>query len=69
MRTTTLRIRPESLKALKELAALTGKSVQDVIAQAIEDQQRKFYLEGLNADDADLERNRKALGHSGSSFR
>lgn len=60
MAAATIRIRPKSHKALKEIAAITGQSLQDVLDQAIEDRQRKLYLEGLNADYAALKKNPKA---------
>ena len=58
--TTTIRIRPASHKALKKLAAMTGQSIQDVLDQAIEEQERRLYLEGANADYAALKRDPKA---------
>jgi hypothetical protein len=60
MATTMIRIRPASRQALKEMAALTGQSMQDVLDQAIEERRRKLYLDGLNADYAALKRNPKA---------
>ena len=60
MAATTIRIREKSHMALKEMAALTGESLQDVLDQAIEDRRRKLYLEGVNADYAALKRNSKA---------
>jgi predicted transcriptional regulator len=60
MAATTIRIRPKSHKALKEIAAITGQSLQDVLDQAIEEQQRRLYLEGANADYAALKENPKA---------
>jgi hypothetical protein len=56
----TIRIRSASHRALKELAAITGQSLQEVLEQAIEDRQRRVYLEGLNEDYAGLKHNRKA---------
>jgi hypothetical protein len=55
----TIRIREKSLQALKEMAALTGQSLQDALDQAIEERRRKLYLEGVNADYAALKRNPK----------
>ena len=52
--TTTVRLRPDAHRALKEISKLTGKSLQDALAQAIEDLRRKIYLEGLSADYAKL---------------
>jgi len=54
MPASTIRIRPKSHQILKEMAALTGQSLQDVLDQAIEDRRRKLYLEGLKADYAAL---------------
>jgi predicted transcriptional regulator len=56
----TIRIRPKTHKTLKEIAVVTGQSLQDVLDQAIEDCPRKLYLEGLNADYAALKKNPKA---------
>jgi len=50
MTASTIRIRPKSHQLLKEMAALTGQSLQDVLDQAIEDRRRRLYLEGLKAD-------------------
>jgi len=50
----TIRLRPRSHRALKEIAAATGKSMQDALEEAIEDRRRRIYLEGLNADYARL---------------
>ena len=60
MTSTTIRIRSKSHRALKELAAMTGQTLQDVLEEAIEDRQRRLYLEGLNADYAALKNNPKA---------
>ncbi|HEX3357863.1 MAG TPA: hypothetical protein VHS31_12905 [Tepidisphaeraceae bacterium] len=61
MAATTIRIRPTSHRALKELAALTGQSIQDVLEEAIQDRQRRLYLEGAEADYAAFKKNPKAL--------
>ena len=50
----TIRIRPSSHRALKEMASATGQSLQDVLDEAIEDRRRRLYLEGLNSDYAAL---------------
>ena len=60
MAATTIRIREKSHMALKQMAALTGQSLQDALDQAIEDRRRKLYLEGVNADYAALKRSPKA---------
>jgi hypothetical protein len=57
----TIRIRPGAHKALKEIAAATGESLQDALDQAIEDRRRRLYLEGVNADYAALNPDPKAL--------
>ena len=56
----TIRLRPESHQALKEIAQLTGDTLQAALDRAIEDFRRKLYLEGLNADYAALRRDPKA---------
>jgi hypothetical protein len=61
MASTTIRIRPSSHQALKEIAELTGQSLQDSLDQAIEERRRKLYLEGTNADYAALKRDPKAM--------
>jgi hypothetical protein len=48
---------PISAKAhqtLHELAQQTGKPVQEILDQAVEDYRRKVFLEGVNADYAAL---------------
>jgi predicted transcriptional regulator len=60
MAATTIRIRPASHAALKEMAEMTGRSLQDELDQAIEERQRRLYLEGANADYAALKRDPKA---------
>jgi hypothetical protein len=61
MPATTIRIRPAAHQALKEMAALTGRSLQDELDQAVEEHRRRFYLEGLNADYAALRRSPREL--------
>ncbi len=39
---------------------MTGESIQDALERAVEDRQRRLYLEGLNADYAALRRDPKA---------
>lgn len=58
--TTTIRLRAQSHRALKEIADSTGQSLQQALDRAIEDLRRKLYLEGLNADYAALRENPKA---------
>ncbi len=61
MKATTIRIRSKSHQTLKEIAAVTGQSLQDALEEAIEDRRRKLYLEGVNQDYADLRRDAKKL--------
>jgi hypothetical protein len=61
MSATTIRIRPASHQALKEMAAMTGRSLQDELDRAIEERRRTLYLEGLKADYAALQRDPKAI--------
>jgi hypothetical protein len=60
MATTTVRLRPNAHKALREIAQLTGQSLQDALDRAIEDLRRRVYLEGINADYAALRDDPKA---------
>jgi predicted transcriptional regulator len=57
---TTVRISSESHRVLKSLAESTGKSLQAVLEDAIEERTRRLYLEGLNADYAALQADPKA---------
>ena len=45
---------------LKELAAMTGRSLQDELDQAVEQRRRSVYLDGLKADYAVLQQDPKA---------
>jgi hypothetical protein len=60
MSMSTIRIRARSRQALKEIADATGRSMQDALDEAIEEQRRRLYLEGLNADYASLRRDTAA---------
>jgi hypothetical protein len=60
MASATIRIRPQTHAALKQIAEITGESVQDALDKAVEERRRKVYLEGLNADYAALRRDPKA---------
>jgi predicted transcriptional regulator len=60
MPATTIRIRSASHQALKELAAMTGRSLQDELDQAVEQRRRAVYLEGLKADYAAMRQDPKA---------
>ncbi len=61
MGATTIRIRSTSHQALKEMAAMTGQSLQDELDQAIEERRRRLYLEGANTDYAALNRDPQSL--------
>lgn len=45
----TLAVRESTIHTLNELAGQTGKCVQDVLEQALDDFRRKLFLEGVNA--------------------
>ena len=60
MPTTIIRVQGETHRTLKELARLTGRTMQEVLALAVESERRKVYLEGLNADYLALQRDPKA---------
>ena len=61
MAATTIRIRKASHQALKQMAAMTGRSLQDVLDEALQQEQRRLYLEGLKADYEALAKDPKAL--------
>jgi len=46
----TVRIKPQSHNALKQIARITGESMQEALDRAIEERRRRVYLEGLKAD-------------------
>jgi hypothetical protein len=58
---TTVRLKPESHRVLKQLAETTGQSLQAALEDAIEEKRRRLYLEGANADYAALKRDPKAM--------
>jgi predicted CopG family antitoxin len=60
MASLTVRIGEESYKALREIEARSGKSMQAVLAKAIEEYRRKSFLENVNAAFANLRRDTKA---------
>jgi len=60
MSTTTIRVRSKTRATLRELANSAGLSMQDVLDQAVEQLQRRMYLEGLKADYAALRADSKA---------
>jgi hypothetical protein len=47
-------ISPKTWQALRELAEQSGKTVQDIIDQAVEDYRRKLFLDAVNAGYAGL---------------
>jgi hypothetical protein len=57
---TTIRLQPQTHKALKETATLTGESMQEALDNAVQERRRRLYLEGLSADYAALRKNPKA---------
>jgi hypothetical protein len=56
MASTTILIRSDSYRHLKEIAESRGQSLQDALDDAIEERARMLYLEGVNADYAALDR-------------
>jgi len=56
----TIRLQPQTHKALKETATLTGESMQQALDSAVQERRRRLYLEGLSADYAALRKNPKA---------
>ena len=60
MPTTMIRVRSETHKALRQLADLTGQTMQQALARAVQEERRRLYLEGLNADYAALKKDAKA---------
>lgn len=56
----TIRLQPQTHKALKETASLTGESMQEALDNAIQERRRRLYLEGLSADYAALRKDPKA---------
>jgi hypothetical protein len=54
MMTTTVRVSAETRAALRDLAAETGESMQEVLAKAVEAYRRRLFLEAANADYARL---------------
>ena len=60
MASLTVRIDGTAHHILRELAEQMGESMQAVLTKAIEEYQRKQFLDGLNADFAVLRNNPKA---------
>ena len=56
----TIRLRSNAYRALKQVARTTGQSLQNALEHAIEEFQRRLYLEGLNHDYATLNSDAKA---------
>ncbi len=56
----TIRLQPQTHKALKETATLTGESMQEALDNAVQERRRRLYLEGLSADYAALRKDAKA---------
>jgi hypothetical protein len=54
MSSPTVCISERSNKTLRELAEQTGKTVQEILDQAVEDYRRKVFFQGLAADYAAL---------------
>jgi hypothetical protein len=61
MSASTIRIRAASHEALKAIAAMTGRPLQDELDQAIEQRRRSLYLEGIKADYEALTSDPKAM--------
>jgi hypothetical protein len=61
MSATTIRIRAASHQALKEIAAMTGRPLQDELDRAIEQRRRALYLEGVKADYEALNQDPKGM--------
>jgi len=59
MASLTVRIGEKSHKALREIATRTGKSMQSVLAKAIEEYRRQTFLENANAAFAALRSDHK----------
>jgi hypothetical protein len=52
-----VRIRRETHARLKDLAEISGKTMTDVLDQAVEDYERRAFLDALNDDFAALRAN------------
>jgi predicted transcriptional regulator len=51
----SVQIRPDTEKALEELAMATGETIPNLVHRAVEELKRKEFLEGLAADFAALQ--------------
>jgi hypothetical protein len=56
----TVRVSEKSYQVLQELAAQSGKPMQTILEQAIEEHRRRLFMEALNADYAALQRDPEA---------
>ncbi len=54
MSTVTVRVRKETRDALRELSSHTGRSMPEILDQAVEEFRRQSFLQGLAADFAAL---------------
>ena len=54
MSTVTVRIPEDTHRSLREIAAVTGQSMPQVLRQAVEEFRRHSFLQGLSADFAAL---------------
>ncbi|HSL81629.1 MAG TPA: toxin-antitoxin system protein [Thermoanaerobaculia bacterium] len=54
MSTATVRIRQDTHRTLREIASRTGRSLPDILEEAVETLRRQSFLEGLAADFAAL---------------
>ncbi len=60
MASATVKINAETYAKLKETVAETGQPMIDVLAAAVEAYRRRVFLEGVNADFANLRKDRRA---------
>lgn len=56
----TVKVNAETYAKLKETVAETGEPMIEVLAKAVETYRRRKFLEGLNADFAALQNDRRA---------
>ena len=60
MSTATVRIRQDTHRTLREIASRTGRSLPDILEEAVETLRRQSFLEGLAADFAALRKDSEA---------
>jgi hypothetical protein len=65
MSSITVRLDAASRETLKELAAQSGQSMQEVLRRAVEEYRRRVFLEGVNAAYARLRRDPRAWEQAG----